>query len=36
LGSTLWVNPGEVMGRFGQPGFGLYDTDSGEFTLRAI
>jgi len=33
---TLWVNPGEVMGRFGQPSFGLYNTDSGEFTLCAI
>lgn len=36
LGSTLWVNPGEVMGRFGQPSFGLYDTANGEFTLCAI
>lgn len=36
VGSTLWVNPGEVMGRFGKPSFGLYDTDSGEFTLCAI
>jgi putative phosphoesterase len=36
LGSTLWADPGEVMGRFGKPSFGLYDTDSGEFTLRAI
>jgi len=36
MGFTLWADPGEVMGRFGQPSFGLYDTDSGEFTLRAI
>jgi putative phosphoesterase len=36
MDSTLWVNPGEVMGRFGQPSFGLYDTESGEFTLCAI
>jgi putative phosphoesterase len=36
MGPTLWADPGEVMGRFGQPSFGLYDTDSGEFTLRAI
>jgi putative phosphoesterase len=36
MGCTLWANPGEVMGRFGQPSFGLYDTASGEFTLRAI
>lgn len=24
-GTTLWANPGEVMGRFGSPSFGLYD-----------
>ncbi len=36
IGPTLWANPGEVMGRFGQPSFGLYDTGSGEFTLHAI
>jgi predicted phosphodiesterase len=31
LGGTLWANPGDLMGRFGQPGFGLYDTVTGEF-----
>ncbi|MFQ5612883.1 MAG: metallophosphoesterase family protein [Anaerolineae bacterium] len=31
-GPTLWVNPGEVMGRFGEPSFGFYDTASGDFT----
>jgi len=31
VGDTLWVNPGEVMGRFGEPSFGLYDTETGEF-----
>ncbi len=31
VGDTLWVNPGEVMGRFGEPGFGLYDTRTGAF-----
>ncbi|MFQ5575606.1 MAG: metallophosphoesterase family protein [Anaerolineae bacterium] len=31
VGKTLWVNPGEVMGRFGEPGFGLYQTATGEF-----
>ena len=36
IGPTLWADPGEVMGRFGQPSFGLYDTASGEFTLCAI
>lgn len=33
-GQTLWANPGEVMGRFGQPSYGLYDTQSGEFSFR--
>jgi predicted phosphodiesterase len=36
IGPTLWADLGEVMGRLGQPSLGLYDTDSGEFTLRAI
>jgi len=31
VGNTLWVNPGEVMGRFGEPAFGLYDTRTGTF-----
>lgn len=34
VGETLLANPGEVMGRFGQSSYGLYDTESGEFTLR--
>ncbi len=29
IGETLWVNPGEIMGRFGEPSFVLYDTGSG-------
>ncbi len=29
-GSTLLVNPGEVMGRFGRSTFALYDTTTGE------
>jgi putative phosphoesterase len=28
---TLWANPGEIMGRFGPPSFGLYDTGSATF-----
>lgn len=32
MGPTLWANPGEVMGRFGQPGFGLWDTATMEFS----
>jgi len=36
VGTTLWGNPGEVMGRFGQPSFGLYDTDTGQFEVRRI
>lgn len=31
VGKTLWANPGEVMGRFGEPGFGIYDSDSNRF-----
>lgn len=31
VGGTLWVNPGEIMGRYGEPGFVLYDTETGEF-----
>jgi putative phosphoesterase len=30
-GKTLWANPGEIMGRFGDPTFGIYDTETGEF-----
>lgn len=33
---TVLANPGEVMGRFGSPSFGLYDTDRGTFDLIAI
>jgi hypothetical protein len=36
LGHTLWGNPGEVMGRFGQPSFGLYDTDSNTLEIVRI
>lgn len=31
VGRTVWANPGDVMGRFGQPGFGVYRTEDGEF-----
>lgn len=36
LGSTLWANPGEVMGRFGKPSFGIYDTSTNAFEIHAI
>jgi len=36
FGHTLWGNPGEVMGRFGQPSFGLYDTDNNTFEIVRI
>lgn len=36
LGSTLWANPGEVMGRFGKPSLGIYDTETGDFALRLV
>tara|TARA_R110002096_G_scaffold4493_14_gene20888 strand:- start:12265 stop:12762 length:498 start_codon:yes stop_codon:yes gene_type:complete len=31
FGETIWANPGEIMGRFGDPSFGMYDTTEGEF-----
>lgn len=31
IGRTLWANPGEIMGRFGKPSFGLYDTALHQF-----
>jgi putative phosphoesterase len=36
LGRTLWVNPGEVMGRFGEPSFGLYETATGEVEIKRL
>jgi putative phosphoesterase len=29
--SCLWANPGEIMGRFGEPSFGVYDTSTDDF-----
>lgn len=31
IGKTLWANPGEIMGRYGEPSFGVYDTAEGTF-----
>lgn len=36
IGKTLWANPGEIMGRFGSPSYGIYDTETGVFTLRVL
>jgi hypothetical protein len=36
FGSSLWANPGEIMGRFGRPSFGLFDTETSEFRHVAI
>lgn len=36
LGETLWVNPGEVMGRFGEPSFGVYNTVTGQLELKRL
>ena len=36
LGTTLWGNPGEVMGRFGKASFGLYDTITNMFQVHEI
>jgi putative phosphoesterase len=30
-GATLWANPGEIMGRFGSPTYGLWDTEHNTF-----
>jgi putative phosphoesterase len=35
-GKTLRVNPGEVMGRFGEPSYAVYDTVSGEAAFVEI
>ncbi|MFP4205309.1 MAG: YfcE family phosphodiesterase [Spirochaetaceae bacterium] len=35
-GRTLWGNPGEVMGRFGKPSYGIYDTVSNTFDHIAV
>ena len=31
VGETLWINPGEVMGRLGEPSFVFFDTDTASF-----
>ncbi|MCB0416582.1 MAG: metallophosphoesterase family protein [Bdellovibrionales bacterium] len=31
---VLWANPGEIMGRFGPPSWGLWDTERDVFTHR--
>jgi putative phosphoesterase len=36
IGTTLLVDPGEVMGRLGQATYALYDTSSGEAELREV
>ncbi|MAS95196.1 MAG: YfcE family phosphodiesterase [Verrucomicrobiales bacterium] len=32
MGKTVWANPGEIMGRFGEPSFGVYDAGEGTFS----
>ncbi len=32
IGNTLWANPGEIMGRYGKPSWGLYDTEPNTLT----
>jgi putative phosphoesterase len=36
VGEALLVNPGEVMGRFGQSTYAVYDTVSGEAQIRQV
>ncbi len=31
IGDTLWANPGEIMGRFGEPSIGIWDVNGGAF-----
>jgi hypothetical protein len=31
IGETLWANPGEIMGRFGDASYGIYDTEANGF-----
>lgn len=36
IGKCTLANPGEIMGRTGQIGYGILDTKSGQFTLHSI
>jgi hypothetical protein len=36
IGSTLLLNPGEVMGRFGQSTFAVYDTETGQAEIIEV
>ena len=36
IGSTLLVNPGEAMGRFGSSTYALYDTSDGQAEIREV
>lgn len=36
IGSTLLVNPGEIMGRKEKLGYAVYDTETGEVELRKL
>lgn len=36
VGDTLWANPGEIMGRFGEPSIGFWDTETNSFTHHDI
>jgi len=36
VGSTLLLNPGEVMGRFGPSTYALYDTETGQATIHEL
>ncbi len=36
IGDCLLVNPGEIMGRYGSPSWGMYDCESHAYTQMAI
>lgn len=33
VGKTLYVNPGDIMGLFGEPSYGLYDTSTNQIEI---
>lgn len=36
IGNCLLVNPGELMGRYGSPSWGIYECESHEYSSQAI
>jgi len=36
IGACWLINPGEIMGRYGEPGWGLYDCAAGAYQWQAL